>query len=138
MSDREFLALLRMRRCVLAMVGSLRHLFLIFSSFLSNSCLVFSDHFYFFFLWFSAEVRAAEERALSFAERLWTSRFSESDPELQSLQTVSIVAALTTWLFNALNKQLMSLKVASMRGTETPRCAYCELSKDYESTKWSK
>ena len=64
----------------------------------------------------STEVRAAEQRALAFAHRLWTDRFLNADPELGNLLTIKVVAGLTYWLLNALSRHLMPYDVADLKG----------------------
>lgn len=66
----------------------------------------------------SSEVRAAEQRAVAFAERLWTDRFLNVDLELKNLMNTRIISGLTRWLFNALSRYLMPFKMADRKGME--------------------
>ena len=66
---------------------------------------------------FSSEVRVAEQRAVAFAERLWTDRFLNRDPELRNLMNTRIISGLTRWLFNSLSRHLMSFEMADRKGT---------------------
>ena len=65
---------------------------------------------------FSSEVRVAEQRAVAFAERLWTDRFLNRDLELRNLMNTRIISGLTRWLFNSLSRHLMSFEMADRKG----------------------
>jgi hypothetical protein len=53
------------------------------------------------------EVCAAEERAMKFARRLWSSYNIRRDPKLQKLTSITIVPRLAQWFFESLCKGLV-------------------------------
>ena len=63
-------------------------------------------------------MRVAEQRAVAFAERLWTDRFLNRDPVLRNLMNTRIISGLTRWLFNALSRYLMPFEMADRKGME--------------------
>jgi hypothetical protein len=55
----------------------------------------------------SIELAAASKRVEDFARRLWTSTAFQEDDKLSKLVGVRIIAKLSMWLFNAINKRLV-------------------------------
>ena len=65
----------------------------------------------------STEVRAAEQRALAFARRMWTDSNINKNLDLIPLLNIRIISSLAKWFFNVLSRHLISFKVSDLRGT---------------------
>lgn len=63
-------------------------------------------------------MRAAEQRALAFAQRLWSDETIRNNTKVNKLITIKIVASLTRWFFDVLSKHLIGYKTADLRGGE--------------------
>lgn len=57
----------------------------------------------------SMEIEGACKRAENFARHLWTTKSIQDHPTLSKLVRVRIIAALSKWLFNGINKYLIGL-----------------------------
>jgi len=64
------------------------------------------------------EVITAQNRAESFARRLWSARLLRNDPVLSKLTTVKIIAPLTKWYFQAICKRLVNATDTEAEGEE--------------------
>jgi hypothetical protein len=66
----------------------------------------------------STEVRAAEQRALAFAQRLWADEKIRNNKEVNKLITIKIISSLTKWFFDVLSKHLIGYSTADLKGEE--------------------
>jgi hypothetical protein len=52
------------------------------------------------------EIQVAEERAVAFLRRVWSSKSIREDPKLNKLTSFTIVSSLSKWLFEAISHRL--------------------------------
>ena len=75
-----------------------------------NFFIIFKFHY-------STEIRAAEQRALAFARRIWSDTKIGNNKELLPLLTIRIISSLARWFFNVLGRHLISFRISDLRGT---------------------
>jgi len=66
----------------------------------------------------SMEVITAQNRAESFARRLWSARLLRNDAALSKLTTVRIIAPLTKWYFQGICKRLVNATATEAEGEQ--------------------